>query len=107
MTITSRMLPLNGATQNGWAGPNDNVASRRYYTATAGGFIDATGDPSVDASTLTSQGFVLVGASGPTSSRPTLAGYLKPGFVYVDTTLSLVIVWDGAAWRNPVTGASV
>jgi hypothetical protein len=106
MSITTRMLPLNGAQQNGNIGAGAGNPIQRSYSATAGGFIDAVGDPSVDASTLVSQGFILIGGSGTTAQRPNGAGFLKPGFVYVDTTLSLVVIWDGAGWRNPVSGAT-
>jgi hypothetical protein len=100
---TVRMLPIKGAAATGWAGPNDNVAGRRYYTAAAGGFIDAI---DADATTLNSQGFAAIGdASGTTAQRPNNA-YLRPGFVYLDTTLALIVAWDGVAWRNPVTGAT-
>lgn len=106
MSITTRMLPLGGATVTGTIGAGAGTPVQRAYTATAGGYIDAVGDPSVDAAALTSQGFVLIGGSGTTSQRPTGAGFLKPRFVYVDTTLALVVVWDGVNWRNPVTGAT-
>jgi hypothetical protein len=106
MAITTRMLPLNGATQKGFIGAGAGTPIQRSYSATSGGFIDALDDPSGDAASLTSQGFVTVGGSGTTAQRPTGAGFLKPGFVYVDTTLSLVVVWDGANWRNPVTAGS-
>jgi hypothetical protein len=105
MSITSRMLPLNGSNQTGSIGAGAGSPVLRAYSATAGGFVDALGDPSGDAASLTSQGFVLVGASGTTTQRPTGAGFLRPGFLYVDTTASLVVIWDGASWRNPVSGA--
>lgn len=101
---TVRMLPVNG-NATGWAGSPSNVAARRSYTATPGQTIDATDEE--DASTLTSQGFIVIGGSGTTAARPTTTGLIKPGYFYVDTTLNLVIVWDGANWRNPVTGAAV
>jgi hypothetical protein len=101
---TIRMLPINPtSTIKGWAGSNDNVAARRYYSAGSGAFIDAIDG---DASVLGSQGFVAVGdASGTTAARPNNV-YLRPGFTYLDTTLALIVIWDGAAWRNPVTGAT-
>jgi hypothetical protein len=104
---TTRMLPLNGATTTVTIPPPPVSASyaRAVYTATSGGYIDAAGDPaSGDASELTSMGFVLVAQSGATSARPVGA---KPGTPYVDTTLGYVVIWDGANWRNPATGASV
>jgi hypothetical protein len=103
MGITTRMLPRDGTPQTGTIGSGQNTL--RAYTATGGGFIDALGDPSCDASTLVSQGFFLVGGSGTTAQRPNGTGFLKAGFVYVDTTLGLVVVFDGMNYRNPVTGA--
>ena len=100
------MLPLNGVSQSGTIGAGAGTPIQRAYTATGGGFIDTLGDPSADASTLTSQGFLLIGGSGTTAQRPNGAGFLRPGFVYVDETIELVVVWDGANWRNPVTAAT-
>jgi hypothetical protein len=77
----------------------------RFYAATGGGYVDALGGSSTgDAASLSSQGFVLVADSGPTSTRPaspTLRQW------YVDTTLGYAIIWDGANWRNPATAAAV
>jgi hypothetical protein len=104
---TTRMLPLNGATVTVTIPPPPVSASyaRAVYTATGGGYIDAAGDPtSGDAAELTSMGFILVAASGATSGRPVGA---KPGTQYVDTTLGYMVIWDGLAWRNPATGASL
>ncbi|MGA9893700.1 MAG: hypothetical protein WBQ55_15400 [Xanthobacteraceae bacterium] len=100
---TTRMLPVNGTAQTGWSGSPDNRSARRTYNATGGGFIDATDG---DAATLVSQGFAQIGdASGTTALRPNNA-YLRPGFLYLDTTLALIVAWDGSAWRNPVTAAT-
>lgn len=106
MSITTRMLPLNGTLQTGNIGAGAGSPVVRSYSATGGSFIDAVGDPGADASMLGSQGFIAIGGSGTTAQRPNGTGLLKPGFVYVDTALSLVVVWDGANWRNPVTGAT-
>ena len=40
-----------------------------------------------------------------TAARPTDA--LFAGACYTDTTLGCVVVYDGASWRNPVSGAAV
>jgi hypothetical protein len=106
MGITSRLLPLNGTPQTANIGAGAGTPILRSYSATGGGFIDALGDPSCDASVLVSQGFILVGGSGTTAQRPNGAGFQKPGFLYVDVTLGLAVVWDGMNWRNPVTGAT-
>ena len=107
MGTTIRMLPKNGVTVTGWAGPPEQSAagSRRYYTAAAGSYADVT---ALDANVLGSQGFLQVGnGSGPTSLRPNLIGDPQaPGFQYLDTTLGLIVVWNGAGWVNPVTGAT-
>jgi hypothetical protein len=100
------MLPLNGNSQTGNIGAGAGNPVLRSYSASSGGFIDAIGDPSGDAASLTSQGFILIGGSGTTAQRPTGAGFLKPGFIYVDMTAALVVAWDGSNWRNPVTGAT-
>lgn len=67
-------------------------------------FIDVPGDATGDAAAIASGGFVNIGSSGPTSARPTNA---KPGAWHVDTTLGEAVVFDGASWRNPVTGVAV
>ena len=110
MTITTRMLPLlslSVSSATGAIGAGAGCPVQRSYSASAGGYIDAIGDPSSgDASALSSQGFIPIGGSGATTQRPNGAGFLKPGFIFVDTTLGLVVVWDGLGWRNPVTGAT-
>jgi hypothetical protein len=105
MSIATRMLPLSGATQIGNVGAGAGSPIQRNYTATGGGYIDALGDASGDASSLTSQGFIAVGGSGTTAQRPNGAGFLKPGFLFVDTTIPKVVIWDGANWRDPTSGS--
>lgn len=41
---------------------------------------------------------------GPTSARP---GGVTVGASFIDTTLQLVILFNGAAWVDPVTGRYV
>jgi hypothetical protein len=66
-----------------------------------------------DAHVLAANGWTKVAFSGPTSARPTVNAANGPYYVasrsmfFVDTTLNAVIVFDGATWRNPITGASV
>jgi hypothetical protein len=103
------MLPANGSggTVTGVCGSNNpNDPNRRYYSATGGQTIDASGWPDGDATALTSQGFLAVCASGTTALRngASAGGYFKPGVLFLDTTLGLIVVWDGLAWRNPVNG---
>jgi hypothetical protein len=108
MGVNTRMIPVGatGGTITGWAGANDSTAGRRYYSCAVGSTIDVPGDPSTDANTLSSQGFVVVAMSGPTSSRPTTTGLIKPGALYIDTSLNVVLCWDGLVWRNVLTGAT-
>jgi hypothetical protein len=67
-------------------------------------FLDLPGDATGDAATIASQGFMAVGSSGATSSRPSNP---KAGSWHVDSTLGYAVVFDGTNWRNPVSGASV
>ena len=61
---------------------------------------------------LVADGWLFVAMVGTTAERPTgtIASSANPpstGMQFVDTTLGEVITYDGAAWRNPVTGAAV
>ncbi len=110
MTINTRMLPLAGASVTGNIGAGAGNPILRSYSATAGGFIDAIGDPaSGDAAALGSQGFIPICASGPTSSRPnfgsTTVGIGVRDVLFLDTTLGKIIVYDGVNWRDPVSGS--
>jgi hypothetical protein len=57
-------------------------------------------------------GYAAVGIGGPTANRPKASdpgvtgSGVTVGAPYLDTTISAVVVWDGAAWRNPFTGAT-
>ncbi len=103
------MLPLAGASVSGYIGAGAGNPNLRSYSAAAGGFIDAIGDPNGgDAASLVSQGFIPICASGTTAQRPTFAtttvGVGPRGVFYLDTTISKIVVWDGVSWRDPVTG---
>ena len=79
------------------------VVNGGVYSAAAGSAIDV---PDFDAVTLGANGFVRVAVSGPTGART--AGFgLGVGTQFFDTTLNELIVFDGATWRSPATGASV
>jgi hypothetical protein len=104
------MLPTSAGVAAGtaWAGAPGNVAARRYYAASPGSVVDVTLG---DETTLDEQGFFQVGnASGTTAQRPNFAANQTPlsnvGFMYVDTTIPKVVVWDGANWRDPITGST-
>ena len=94
---TTRVLPPNTS------GIDTITVNGRTYSASAGGFLDV---PDFDAAVMLANGWVrgALGGSGATSARP-----IKPPFntVFMDTSLSLLIVWDGKVWRNKITGAAV
>jgi hypothetical protein len=81
----------------------------RTYSASPGSALDV---PDFDAGALAANGWIKVAPSGPTSARPTPAATRAPyiagnGSQFFDTTLTALIVYDGATWRNPATGAAV
>jgi len=94
---TTRVLPPNTT------GTDMITVNGRTYSAVAGGFLDV---PDFDAAVMLANGWIrgALGGSGPTASRP-----IKPptNTIFMDTSLSLLIVWDGKAWRNKITGAAV
>jgi hypothetical protein len=108
MALTTRMLPANivGGVVTGRCGsPNPADSAARFYSAGGGQTIDAQGPPDADASTLTSQGFLLVAASGTTALRNSLGGtYFKAGTLFCDTSLQRVIMYDGVNWRDVMNG---
>jgi hypothetical protein len=79
----------------------------RSYSSTPGNVVDIM---DADALELEANSWIPVAPSGPTSARPTgqLGLYTAtPGFLYFDTTISKLVVYDGAAWRDPSTGGAV
>src|SRR5262245_10823280 len=71
----------------------------RTYDPAAG----AQDVPEQDAVRLQANGWIFLAPSGPTSQRPNSAvGVypLLPGVKFWDTTLSHMVIWDGANWRN-------
>jgi hypothetical protein len=99
--IVATFANLNGVVMV----PPPPAPPQRAYVSTAGTPIDVPGTFDGDCATLVNAGYVAIALSGTTAARPTNTGLLKPGLLYVDTTLSAVIFWDGANWRNAVTGA--
>lgn len=77
------------------------IVNGRSYTCALGATLDVV---DFDAFALTNAGWVKVATVGTTAQRPA-----KPTLEqrYHDTTLGYIIVWEGAAWRNPATGAAV
>ena len=97
---TKRMLPSNTA-------HTTTVINGRTYTAVAGTTVDV---PQWNADELGANGWFDVAGlasvgSGTTAARPTTG--LVVGSKYLDTTLAYIVVYDGATWRNPSSGASV
>jgi hypothetical protein len=97
MTGTIRLFPHgagHATTRNG------------RYTNTPGNYIDEpAGD--LELNLLLANGWLKIGPAGPTSGRPTDPVTLSNApILYVDTTLGKTVVWDGAAWRDPATGAT-
>ncbi len=102
--MSQRLLPpLNLAHQT-------MVVHGRTYSAAPGGCVDA---PDQDAMHLAANGWLIpttVQGSGATTQRPTNLGNgarISAGYTWMDTTVGAVIVYDGATWRNPASGAAV
>jgi hypothetical protein len=85
--------------------PNGNaatlMANGRQYSIAAGGTVDA---PLGDAQILAANGWPRVEGSGTTAQRPATPSFTQK---FLDTTVGLIVVWDGAKWRNPATGVAV
>jgi hypothetical protein len=65
--------------------------------------IGAQDVPEFDATHLQANGWVFLAPSGPTTQRPTSSVGVYPrvqGVEFWDTTLSHMVIWDGANWRN-------
>jgi hypothetical protein len=78
----------------------------RVYSSTPGHVVDVL---DFDAAVLTSNGWIRVAFSGPTTGRPPISpdGYrASVGLPFFDTTVGALLIFDGAAWRSPVDGAS-
>ncbi len=106
MTIATlhQMLPPGGRATT------TTVVNGRSYTCAIGSVLTAV--PYQDADELEANGWIKaeIGGATTTALRPTttFAGMqLVAGTRLFDTTLGYVIIWDGAAWRNPSSGASV
>jgi hypothetical protein len=86
------------------------TANGRGYSGVPGTAIDV---PDFDAGVLAANGWTRVALSGASSARPPINPNASPpytaaaGLHYLDTTLGKIIVFDGATWRDPSTGASV
>lgn len=99
---TIRLLPPGNAT----LGQNPITVHGRTYSCALGSTLDV---PDFDAAVMRANGWTdsveQAAGTGTTANRPKTG--LVRGERYIDTTLAIVIQWDGATWRNPVTGAAV
>ena len=75
------------------------IEGRRYESG--GGRVQVV--PAEDARILAFNGWTHLGACGPTGSRPARPPIGEPFF---DLTLGAPLIFDGAAWRDTVTGAA-
>jgi hypothetical protein len=83
------------------------VVNGRTYTGVPGTFLDV---PDFDADQLEANGWQRLYTVGPTTARPAGAIGLypaTPGVKFYDSTLSQLLEFDGAAWRDALTGAAV
>jgi hypothetical protein len=98
---TIRLLPPTNAQQQ------TIVANGRSYSSTPGHVVDVL---DFDATVLTANGWLRVAQSGTTAQRPTSSqgnGFVAAsGTTFFDTTVGTLLIFDGAAWRSPVDGAS-
>jgi hypothetical protein len=101
---TVRVFPQPIATKNILS----TQANGRSYLV-ANGMQDVS---DIDAAVLGANGWCVYGMVGPTSGRPTatdpdMGVTFGAATKYIDTTIGAVIQWDGSAWRNVLTGATV
>jgi hypothetical protein len=73
----------------------------RPYSSKNGRPLDV---PMEDARTLAANGWVLVGASGPLEARPAEP---KTREAFVESATDRLLLFDGRAWRDALTGAVV
>jgi hypothetical protein len=90
-------------------GQQSQTINGRVYSATPGAAVDV---PDMDAPVLGANGWIACAPSGTTAQRPTTNPNTNPPYVaapnfeFYDTTISKLIFWDGATWRDP-TGSAV
>ncbi|WP_439925303.1 hypothetical protein [Nitrobacter sp. JJSN] len=104
MPLKIRMLPPVSV------GQQTQTINGRFYNGQPGIAYDIA---DMDAPTLAANGWITCAPSGTTAQRPTTNPNTNPPYVaapnfeYFDTTISKLIFWDGATWRDPVTGSAV
>ena len=95
---TFRMLPSINVSQQ------TITANGRSYSGAPGTAQDVS---DMDAGILAANGWIKVALSGPTTARPSANPTVTPpytaarGLHFYDTTLSAVVIFDGATWRTP------
>jgi hypothetical protein len=78
------------------------VVNGRSYSCALGATIDVV---DFDAYQLmSSAGWIQVAPVGTTAQRPAKPGV---GNFFHDTTVGKIIIFEGAAWRDPATGTAV
>jgi hypothetical protein len=95
MTTTIRLMP------EGHGKITSMTVNGRTYSCALGATIDV---PDFDAFVLGANGWIQVAPVGTTAQRPAKPGV---GNFFHDTTVGKVIIFEGAAWRDPATGAAV
>ncbi|WP_149344291.1 hypothetical protein [Neorhizobium sp. P12A] len=94
--MTCRMMPPGSGLKN------TIMVNGRTYTCALGSMIDV---PDADAYVMTANGWVdTTRLSGPTANRPATPNVNAK---FHDTTLNVLIVWDGVNWRSIATGGVV
>jgi hypothetical protein len=92
-------------TTNAASWPSPVVAQSRTYTVPVTTFVDV---PEVDAPALSGNAWVQLLPVGPSSARPDSTQALYPHLrAYIDTDINKVVIFDGRAWRDPLTGSTV
>jgi hypothetical protein len=86
-----------------------NGGPGRTLSGTPGSYLDVS---DADAIILEANGWIRIALVGPTYNRPPPTGLApafcaNPGTKYLDTTLGILIVFDGTSWHNPISGAAV
>ena len=81
-----------------------------YSTPLAAGSVLTT--DTISARNGSNNAFFEVCLTGTTAQRPAHGDSDYPvgvptGLWYYDSTISAYAVWDGATWRNPITGSAV
>ena len=95
---THRMMPPATA-----VGTKSTTVNGRTYTCAAGSFIDV---PDFDGNMLAANGWIVAASGGASSTANRPVG-VRAGYRFHDTTLGYDIIFDGATWRNPTSGAAV